>query len=97
VYNASKWYSTKLAKTDQLYHGQAVVHALNNAENGQVVEWFNDHDGSYGKVMIAMTWPASGDICRRMHHYVRRDNGEKAWGETACMSSNTSRWVFSDK
>lgn len=97
VYNATKWYSTKLAKNDQLYHGQAVIHALNNAENGQVVEWFNDYDGSYGKVMISMTWPASGDICRRMYHYVRRDNAEKSWGETACMSSNTGRWVFADK
>ena len=97
VYNAAKWYSTKLSKDDQLYHGQAVFHALNNADNGQVVEWFNDHAGSTGKVMIAMTWPASGSICRRLHHYVRRDNAEKTWAETACVNSNNHSWVFTDK
>jgi surface antigen len=97
VYNASKWYSTRLDKTDSLYHSQAVYHALNNAENGQTVEWFNDYEGSHGKVLIAMTWPANGDICRRIHHYVSKDRTEKSWGETACMNNNTHQWVFQNK
>ena len=97
IYNASKWYGSRLSKGDQTYHSQAVYHALDNADNGEAVEWYNDYEGSMGKVMIAASWPANGDICRRMHHYIRTKSDSKSWGDTACMSSNTRRWVFTDK
>lgn len=97
TYNLIKWHTTRLNSVDSAYHSQAVYHALENAENGQVVEWFSERSESLGRVMIAMTWPANGNICRRVNHYVRTNNAEKAWAETACRHSNNSQWVFTDK
>ena len=97
LYNAMQWHTTKLSNVDKAYHAQAVYHALNNAENDETVEWFSERSESMGKVRIVMTWPANGNICRRIHHYVLADRRERSWGETACMNSNTNRWVFTDK
>ena len=97
LYNAAQYHTTKLNGRDQDYHTQAVYHALNNAENGELVEWFSDRSDSMGKVQIAMTWSSNGDICRRLHHYVRSGSRDRAWGETACTQGNTNRWVFTDK
>jgi surface antigen len=98
TFNIIKWNDTKLSKVDRAYHTQAVYHALNHAENGEIVEWFSERSESQGKVQIVMTWTANGDICRRIHHYVRVDNKvDRSWGEQACMNPNTRRWIFSDK
>ena len=56
LYNAAQYHTTKLSGRDQDYHTQAVYHALNNAENGELVEWYSDRSDSMGKVQIAMTW-----------------------------------------
>ena len=97
LYNALQYQKTKLSSVDATYHGQAVFHALNNAENDEPVTWYSDRSDSEGKVRIVMTWSSNGDICRRMHHYIRADNRERSWGETACMNNTSGRWVFSDK
>ena len=97
VYNSAKWFGSRLSQGDQVYHTQAVYHALDNADNGESVDWYNDYEGSMGKVMIAASWPANGDICRRIHHYIRTKNNSKSWGDTACLNANSKRWVFTDK
>jgi surface antigen len=93
VYNAMQWHNTKLSSYDQNLHTSAVLLALNRAENGELVEWYSDKGDSTGKVMIVATW----NNCRRIHHYIQADRRERSWGETACMNTNTNRWVFTDK
>ncbi len=82
---------------DQAMHTQAVYHALNNLENGELVEWFNDRTDAQGKARIVYTWPANGNICRRVHSWVRLGADEKSFEDTACLYANTNVWKFVDK
>jgi hypothetical protein len=33
IYNSAKWFGSRLSADDNVYHSQAVFHALNNADN----------------------------------------------------------------
>jgi hypothetical protein len=97
VYNIAKWFSTSLAKEDLDKHRQAVHHALNNLENGEMVIWTSRVTDAEGRVQIAYTWPASGKTCRRVYSYVRINENSKAYQDTACLDSNHKTWTFVDK
>lgn len=98
IWNTTLYHVAMLERDDSNHHSLAVFHALDHAENGQVVEWFNERTESTGKVEIVMTWPASGMICRQISHYIRIKNKEKNWQETACRGRrNNTPWVFADK
>lgn len=95
--NLMKWFSKRMKPEDQALHTQAVYHALNNLENGEVVEWFNDRTDAQGKARIVYTWPGNGNICRRVHSWVRLGADEKAFEDTACFYNSTNGWKFVDK
>jgi surface antigen len=97
VFNMAKWFSASLSKEDKMRHQQAVYHALNNLENGELVEWFNNATDSQGKVQISYTWPAGGTICRRVYSFVRKDTNARSYQDTACMDNNQKTWTFVDK
>jgi len=97
TYNISKYLTTRLKKEDQALHSQAVYHALNNLENGEVVEWFNDRTDAQGKAKIVYTFPASGNICRRVHSWVRYGADSKSFEDTACRNTAVNTWNFIDK
>jgi surface antigen len=98
IWNFTLYHVAMLEPDDSNHHTLAVYHALDNAENDQIVEWFNERTESSGKVQVLMTWPTSGMICRRISHNIRIKNKEKDYQETACRPrTNNSRWVFADK
>jgi len=97
IYNSAKWFGSRLSADDNVYHSQAVFHALNNADNGQEVQWYSERSPSQGRVKIVYTWLASGSTCRRLQHYIRTESNQRSWAETACMNANDARWVFTDK
>ena len=97
AYNISKWFSKRLKPEDQAIHTQSVYHALNNLENGELVEWFNDRTDAQGKARIVYTWPANGNVCRRVHSWVRFGADSKSFEDTACYNSITKGWKFVDK
>jgi surface antigen len=78
-------------------HTQSVYHALNNLENGELVEWFNHRTDAQGKTRIVYTYPGSGNICRRVHSWVRFGADEKSFQDTACYNNTTNSWNFIDK
>ena len=47
VSNFFSWKMHKLPAEDQLKQEQAVFFALNNSTEGDVVEWVDNHDGSF--------------------------------------------------
>jgi len=86
-----------LSKTDLETHRLAVYHALNNLDNGETVEWRSDTADADGKVVIAYTWPASGQICRRIYSTVRVRFDSRNYQDTACLNTNSKTWSFIDK
>jgi len=97
VYNLAKWFSASLSKEDLIKHRSAVHHALNNLDNGEVVEWRNEWVNTEGKVQIAYTWPNRGVICRRVYSWVRVKDNSRAYEDTACLDNNQKTWTFVDK
>ncbi len=97
AYNLSKFFGTKLKPQDQNLHSQAVYHALSNLENGDSVEWFNDRTDAQGRARIVYTYPGNGNICRRIHSWVRLGADEKSFEDTACYYNSTKTWKFIDK
>jgi surface antigen len=97
IYNAAKWFSSRLDKEDMLTHRSAVFQALNNLENGETVVWRNDWKNTEGIVQIAYTWPNRGAICRRVYSWVKVKNNSRSYEDTACLDSNHRTWTFVDK
>jgi surface antigen len=97
AFNVTKWFTKRLKPEDQAMHSQSVYHALNNLENGEVVEWFNHRTDAQGKARIVYTYPGSGNICRRIHSWVRFGADEKSFQDTACYNNTTNTWIFIDK
>jgi surface antigen len=95
--NMTKWFSKRLKPEDQAMHTQSVYHALNNLENGELVEWFNDRTDAQGKARIVYTYPANGNVCRRIHSWVRFGADEKTFEDTACFYNSINGWKFIDK
>jgi hypothetical protein len=96
-FNITKWFSKRLKPEDAAMHTQSVYHALNNLENGELVEWFNHRTDAQGKARIVYTYPGSGNICRRVHSWVRFGVDEKSFQDTACYNNTTNSWNFIDK
>lgn len=97
VFNITKYFSTRLKQEDQALHSQSVYHALNNLENGEVVEWFNHRTDAQGKARIVYTYPGNGNICRRVHSWVRYGVDQKSFQDTACYNNTSNTWIFIDK
>lgn len=89
--------NSHVSSKDAELHGQAVYHALNNLENGEVVEWYNDARGSHGKAMVVLTYPARAGQCRRVHSYMRINHNSYSYTDTACLDNNRRTWTFVDK
>lgn len=97
TYNMSVYYGSRLPKADNALHSQAVYHALNNLDNGELIEWYNDRTNSHGKARIVYTIPGSGTICRRIHSWVQTADRSNNYEDTACYNNNTNSWTFVDK
>lgn len=88
---------TRMNKQDTAYHTQAVYHALNNLENGDLVEWFNERTGSHGKARIIYTWPSNSGPCRRVYSWARFGDQMRTYEDTACYNNTRNTWNFIDK
>lgn len=95
VSNFFSWKMHKLPKEDQLKQEQAVFFALDNSNEGDVVEWYGNKDlNSHGKVMIAMTYPQGGGYCRVVLSQINYKDKTRDFKETACRNGPDNRWRF---
>jgi len=95
VTNFFKWQMHKLPKEDQLKQEQAVFFALNNSDEGEVIQWYGNQDeGSHGKVSIAMTYPQGSGYCRVVFSQINYKGKTRDFKETACRNGPDQRWRF---
>lgn len=96
-YHLGRMLEKRMGSIDLEYHTRAAYHALNNAENGELVEWFNDKGNSLGKIRVVYTFPAPGGWCRRLHSWVNAQGTVFTYQDTACYNSARNTWNFIDK
>ena len=65
-----------------------------------VTKWFTKRLKPEDQAMHSQsvyTYPGSGNICRRIHSWVRFGADEKSFQDTACYNNTTNTWIFIDK
>lgn len=92
VTNLFRWEMYKLPKEDQLRQEQAVFFALDNSEEGEVIEWYGENDSS-GKVSVVMSYPQGGGYCRVLFSQINYKQKVRDFKETACRNGSTN-WTF---
>lgn len=91
VSNFFKWEMNKLPYEDQVKQEQAVFFALDNSNEGEVIEWYSDH--SSGKVSVMMSYPQGSGYCRVIFSQINYKNKSRDFKETACRNGS-SDWKF---
>lgn len=95
VSNFFSWKMHKLPHEDQIKQEQAIFFALDNSEEGEVIEWFGNNDNhSHGKVMVAMTYPQGSGYCRVVLSQINYKDKTRDFKETACRNGPDNRWRF---
>lgn len=81
---------------DHLQHKQeqAVYHALNNLENGEVTYWHDDNSNDRGAVHVTMTYPQGGGYCRVLMTQVSYRGKMRDFTEKACINQIDNTWRF---
>lgn len=90
--NVSFGWNRSLSDIDKEQHHQALTHAVNMAENGQMVQWYGNAASGYAVPVV--TWPTGSGYCRRVHSQIIAYNTEKTVTATACYDSTSSRWQW---
>jgi surface antigen len=79
---------------DKQQQQEAVFYALNNADNGEVVEWFNVKNNTQGKVKPVQTYPQGSGYCRTLFSAISVKNKSRTFTETACIEGGHEGWRF---
>jgi surface antigen len=87
--------SGSLGSADRDTHTMTVVHAMENLDNGDVVEWYNTVNDTAGRVRVVMTYPVQGGVCRKFFSEVRIKNTIRDYNEQGCKTMDSRYWSFS--
>jgi len=85
------WFRTLNDEQENAYQ-QSIVHALEYADDGETVSWYNNN--ASGRSTAVMTWPNTSGYCRRLHIQAIAHGVEKTKGVTACYDNTTSKWKW---
>lgn len=93
--NFFKAWDGALNKKDRAKHTGAVIFALENAEDGQVVEWYNSNEETSAKIKPIMTWMVQGGHCRKLVTLVKKGEHYREYDEVGCRTIDSQFWTFS--
>lgn len=89
--------SGRLPEADSKLHSQTVFMVLNNAQNGEVGEWYSQSGSNYGLVRVVYTFTTGMGYCRVFQSLISKDGHENQYQETACQEPQSRGWVFYNK
>lgn len=92
--NLGKMWSGALSKEDKSKHIGAVIFALENAEEGQVVEWYSPNEESSGKIKVLYTYMVQGGHCRKIVSLIKRGEQSREYEEVGCRTIDSQFWSF---
>ena len=94
VNNLYKQVTGSLTGDDRRKHINTVIYAASNLDNGDVAEWSNPHNGSAGRIKVALTLPVQGGYCRLLYTEVEKDDKIREYQEYACKTIDSQYWTF---
>ena len=72
-------------------HTDAVLLALNNTKNGEIVSWYNSDRLSSGKARVVKTYYKNDRYCRIFQSFIKLNGAEKHNTKHVCMIDNNWR------
>ena len=94
VHNIAAYNYYGMNADDKQKQQEAVFYALNNADNGEVVEWYNEKANTYGKVKPVQSYPQGSGYCRTLFSLISVKNKTRTFTETACVEGGHEGWRF---
>jgi surface antigen len=94
VVNTSRSISGRLSSEDTETHIETVLFAMNNVENGELVQWHNTKDKVSGRIKVILTMPVSGGYCRQFFTEINKNGSIKEYNEIGCRTIDSRFWTF---
>lgn len=95
--NLAKAWSGRLSYEDQQTHISAVLFAMLNADHGEIVQWSNPSTDSAGKIVVTVSFPVQGGVCRRYFSQLRIKEKIREFDEQGCKTMDSRFWQFSGR
>jgi surface antigen len=86
-----------LPREDQRTHIQAILMALNNTQNGEIVEWSNPYTDNNGQVRVVYTFNTGAGFCRVFQTLLQINGDVLQYQETGCYLMGKNSWEFYNK
>ena len=83
-----------LQDEDKQLYIQAVMTALNQTENGEIVDWWSTRNPANGHVRIVFTYPTGDGFCRVYQSEVIYKGNSQMYQERACVQQGVKGWRF---
>jgi len=73
---------------------RAVAVALNNTQNGEIVDWWSKYNAANGHVRVVYTYPIGDGFCRVFQTEVVIKGKSQYYQERACQQVGSNGWQF---
>ena len=84
-----------LNDADKDMYVQAISIALNQTQNGEIVEWWSRlNNGNHGYVRVIHTYPTGTGYCRVYQSQIDYENQRHQYTERACVQQGVSGWQY---
>ena len=84
----NNYYKFNLNEKEIKMHTDAILLALNNTKNGEIVSWYNSDRLSSGKARVVKTYYKNDRYCRIFQSFIKLNGAEKHNTKHVCMIDN---------
>jgi surface antigen len=92
--NLIKSWDGALSGTDKKRHTNAVILTLESVPDGEVMEWYNNTETTWGKIKPVLSWHVQGGVCRKLVTLIHKQGREREYEEVGCRTIDSQFWTF---
>ncbi len=92
--NLAKSWDGALNSSDRKRHTEAVILTLESVPDGQVMEWYNNTETTWGKIKPVLSWHVQGGVCRKLVTLIHKQGREREYEEVGCRTIDSQFWTF---
>jgi surface antigen len=92
--NLIKSWDGALSGADKKRHTNAVILTLESVPDGEVMEWYNNTETTWGKIKPILSWHVQGGVCRKLVTLIHKQGREREYEEVGCRTIDSQFWTF---
>lgn len=94
IVDAFRTRASYLDDGDRALYVQSIMLALNQTQNGEVVDWWSPRNPANGHVRVVYTYPTGDGYCRVYQTEVNHKGSTQYYQERACVQAGVKGWRF---